>query len=450
MSNHIEPDELARLRRKMAAKAGGATTGAGPNSPTLDAQTAAKKTECAKEPANAEERTKLQVKRARVEEEFVQSETKYVGSLQLLMSLYIEPLKVKMSKNDIKLSAGEFAQLLQNISQIAEFHKTLAADLEHKCGESAVAASGTNPKHSVVNVFRTYVDFLRMYCTYVNGYEASIQTLTRLMKHNSAFAKFCRKQRDVGSAAPPLPAAASSPTAISGGASHPQQTQQLDLSSYLVMPVQRVPRYELLFREILRFTPASDKDYAALQLVMDKVKEINVSINEGKRQIENTQKICELRDKCQKLPETLELIEPHRRLIRTGQFVILTDAPLTDKVKKGKPVQHSAPLRKDCYFILFNDALLWLTLQYEFVGWTKLAESVADMYGRSTVGSQNAMQLLEICKDGSHCRSDSQFPLLLEAQSGEEAQSWCESLKEAKENVTQREHSRNRSVSQRN
>lgn len=46
---------------------------------------------------------------------------------------------------------------------------------------------------------------------------------------------------------------------------HREHMTQLDLQSFLIMPVQRFPRYELLLREVLKHTPADHVDRDSLQ-----------------------------------------------------------------------------------------------------------------------------------------------------------------------------------------
>jgi len=38
----------------------------------------------------------------------------------------------------------------------------------------------------------------------------------------------------------------------------------MDLMSYLIMPVQRIPRYVLLLRELLKYTPQDNKSRSTL------------------------------------------------------------------------------------------------------------------------------------------------------------------------------------------
>jgi len=43
----------------------------------------------------------------------------------------------------------------------------------------------------------------------------------------------------------------------------------MDLMSYLIMPVQRIPRYVLLLRELLKYTPQDNKSRSTLVCPVD-------------------------------------------------------------------------------------------------------------------------------------------------------------------------------------
>ena len=52
-----------------------------------------------------------------------------------------------------------------------------------------------------------------------------------------------------------------------------------NMESLLVLPIQRLPRYELLFREIIKKTEEDHQDYEQLNEAFAKIKGIIVTIN---------------------------------------------------------------------------------------------------------------------------------------------------------------------------
>lgn len=46
------------------------------------------------------------------------------------------------------------------------------------------------------------------------------------------------------------------------------ESKKLDLPSYLIMPVQRLPRYELLLRDLIKQTPPDDSEHPKLSSLL--------------------------------------------------------------------------------------------------------------------------------------------------------------------------------------
>ena len=70
--------------------------------------------------------------------------------------------------------------------------------------------------------------------------------------------------------------------------------QGLSLSSYLIEPVQRVPRYEMLLKELLKNTPSSDPAYVPLEDSIRCVQEVARGMNQDMTEKENREKVAQL------------------------------------------------------------------------------------------------------------------------------------------------------------
>jgi hypothetical protein len=86
--------------------------------------------------------------------------------------------------------------------------------------------------------------------------------------------------------------------------------------------VQRIPRYRLLFEELIRNCPRHRlRDVHCLDSAYESIRSIATSINESKRQSENDQRLLEWQAKIRgHFPSPL--VQPHRRLIRDGGLVL--------------------------------------------------------------------------------------------------------------------------------
>ena len=91
---------------------------------------------------------------------------------------------------------------------------------------------------------------------------------------------------------------------------------QQSLESLLILPIQRLPRYELLLRDIIKHTWKEHKEYELLQQALKAVNEMTNVINESKRQAENMDTALDLQQRITNLSE--DLIQPHRKYMHTG------------------------------------------------------------------------------------------------------------------------------------
>ena len=92
----------------------------------------------------------------------------------------------------------------------------------------------------------------------------------------------------------------------------------LDCMSYFIMPVQRLPRYVMLLREMQKVTPVEHRTYELLSIAVNRVETIAHNINERKLQFEQMFEVCRIQNLITgKLPN---IVEPHRYLLRTFFF----------------------------------------------------------------------------------------------------------------------------------
>jgi len=235
-------------------------------------------------------------------------------------------MKEMAYKKEMGLNPPNFAFVSSNIESIAQFHDLLIIDLIQ------------NAKN-IGAVFNRFAPYLKLYITYVTDYDKCLSTMTDL-KSNSKFLKFLATKREE------------------------KDTGGLDLMSFLIMPIQRIPRYELLFRELLSHSRDTDEDYVESQRAYSMVTAIATQVNERKRQAENTVFIQELMKTVTHVPATLVLLQPSRYLIKQGN---LTRKAALEEKKEDTVYQ----------FVLFNDLIIWSKLKgkkYKFKGSFTLSE----------------------------------------------------------------------------
>jgi hypothetical protein len=161
----------------------------------------------------------------------------------------------------------------------------------------------------------------------------------------------------------------------------------LDLMSYLIMPVQRVPRYQLLLKEIKRCTPQDHEEYAKLEEAYLKIQAIATHINESKRTVEGMSKLLEIQNRI--TGDFGQLLQPHRRLIREG---------VVSKLVPG--IIQSQHIRK---LFLFNDILLWTTNSNKFRGHLQLlGAKTIEIVDKKKYGFKLEPHTADSLSDSSH------------------------------------------------
>lgn len=122
----------------------------------------------------------------------------------------------------------------------------------------------------------------------------------------------------------------------------------LDIHSFLIMPIQRVPRYALLLKELHRLTPPFHRDYNNLSLALTEISKVASLINENKAEEENKRKVRAISElfgnKCE------DLVQPQRRYVHEGEVISNSHNFCTMEKETRDPYE--------CHLFLFNDLLL--------------------------------------------------------------------------------------------
>lgn len=217
-----------------------------------------------------EERDRL-VKKKMVQDEFMDTEAQYVENLSVFVKYFARPLKIGgygLSKPDAEI-------LFSNIDVIEAFHVLMLRKLQST--------------DNIASVILKHADFLKVYTRYINSYDLSVEVLEENSK-NSTFQQFleCQKLNPA--------------------------CKKREFSSFLIMPVQRIPRYELLFREMLSFSKPCDEDYSHLELAYEKIKAIATRINEEIRKLDDMAELLELSNKLSGGPKGFTLFKKGRSI----------------------------------------------------------------------------------------------------------------------------------------
>jgi len=181
--------------------------------------------------------------------------------------------------------------LLQQLHEAVQAG-TQAAETENT-GSSALVAPSTAGCVEVGNVMLQFSPFFKMYNQYVAGHSAALTLLGELTATEGGFADWLRRME----------------MSPEGGG----QT----LASFLIMPVQRVPRYALLLKELLGQTPESHCDHGPMQKALGVVESSASRINTAISEHAFRQQVVQLQAALSP-PPTPSLVGPSTRFVLAG------------------------------------------------------------------------------------------------------------------------------------
>jgi hypothetical protein len=216
----------------------------------------------------------------RVVAEMLSTEESYVESLRILLKYYLEPLQKLLDRED-------HSRLFSNILTIYGFNCEFVDQLKKKA-QSWTSETSTQ---TMGKLYITYGHFFKMYTVYVNNFDSASTLFASLIQDNRRFREYCEKQlKD--------PA-----------------TKNLSLTSYLIMPIQRIPRYKMLVSQLKQELNSDHPDLANLENALELIGSVALHINESVRQHEN---FIEMQAIQHQLQGQMTVVAPGRMFIKKG------------------------------------------------------------------------------------------------------------------------------------
>ncbi|KAI8805728.1 hypothetical protein BJ742DRAFT_819778 [Cladochytrium replicatum] len=284
-------------------------------------------------------------KRKRIAREILESERRYCDDLALMKRVFVEPLKPPSRGNgriipepnlfvapmltltrsnsvsssstsrssstasnrpastgsSMILTNEQFNAIFSNVEDIIRVNNFLLARLEDRLQgtfdvpvESDSGASRWTPENGRLgDVFSRLGHFLKVYRFYIKNYDSAIAVVRDQKDRNPFFAAFLREQSNAGI------------------------TKGLAFESFLIMPVQRIPRYRLLLENIYRYTSPTHPDYQDLSVSLRLVETVARWMNESIREQELFMQTLHVQSA---LYPSENLLEAGRRLLRVGKI----------------------------------------------------------------------------------------------------------------------------------
>jgi len=222
-----------------------------------------------------------------------------------MLKKYLKPVQQEsiLKREHVKV-------IFSNIDQLITFHASLLKDLE------PVIENWTS-ESCIGKVFKELLPYLRLYKEYCRNYHEALMRVEKKTKSSARFGTLVNSLKE---------------------------TEGLDLSSLLIQPIQRIPRYRLLFSELLKATPENHQDYIATKEALQQIEDVAACVNESVRDKENLDKLVAIQVSLtgNRIPT---IVKPKRKYIREGMLI---------KMCRREP--------KKRYFFLLTDLLIYCDL----------------------------------------------------------------------------------------
>lgn len=239
---------------------------------------------------SAEKKAALETQKRRILEEIVATETFYVRCLDTLVKQYMQPLADSgYGEGGAIVPMEKIYKIFGNLEDIVLVNTELLAQLKTRIED--------DKSDRVGDIFLNMSFALKIYSRYIGDYDASRQTINEC----EAIPRFASFLEATDARVGP-------------------NTNNNKMGSLMMMPVQRVPRYEMLLRELVRAKRKLGEEewMEELEACMDAVKEVAEQNNE---RIRVTESKALLYDVQKRFSPKLCLVgpnEPTRLMLKEG------------------------------------------------------------------------------------------------------------------------------------
>mmetsp|Transcript_12370 Transcript_12370/g.13694 ORF Transcript_12370/g.13694 Transcript_12370/m.13694 type:complete len:874 (-) Transcript_12370:513-3134(-) len=266
--------------------------------------------------------------RVKLAKELLHTEGTYLKYLNQTTEYFQKPIT-----DAAEFKPEELRQIFGGIEEIQRLSKVIHDALDKRLQEW----NNLDTKDQRLgDVFQVLIPFLKLYTIYCTNYYNGVQILSEKKEKSKSFCEFITDLLDK------VPN---------------DYDKSQSLESLLIMPIQRMCRYELLFRELVKNTNKEHVDYKPLVDAHESVQGVNSHLEKHLAQFNNWQKMLEIEKTLKNKPASWEMLKPGRLFILEGQ--------LTKKCRKED---------KERYFFLFSDVIIYCK---KYSGGKKLAAGIA-------------------------------------------------------------------------
>ncbi|XP_008563795.1 PREDICTED: epithelial cell-transforming sequence 2 oncogene-like isoform X4 [Galeopterus variegatus] len=276
-------------------------------------------TELSKEDSERKLQMDSAEKRTRVVKELLQSERKYVQTLEIVRDVYVTPLKAALSSNRAILSAANIQIIFSDILQILSLNRQFLDNLRDRLQE-------WGPAHCVGEIVIKFGSQLNTYTNFFNNYPIVLKTIEKCREMVPAFRAFLKRHDK---------------TIV---------TKMLSLPELLLYPSRRFEEYINLLYALRLHTPAEHVDRGDLTTAIDQIKKYKSYIDQMKQNVSMKDQLSDIQRMIGGCPT---LSEVNRYLIKVQDVAQLhcCEEEISLSLRLYEHIH-------DLSLFLFNDALL--------------------------------------------------------------------------------------------
>ncbi|XP_044752577.1 protein ECT2 isoform X2 [Coccinella septempunctata] len=222
--------------------------------------------------------------------ELLQTESNYVSILETIMTMFKKHLE-EMPEEEALLNNTELNLIFGKIPPIYDVHVKMLGELKK------TAAQWTEDRCIGSIIVKYANELLKAYPPFINYFEEMKEVLIRCDQNKPrfhAFLKACQTRPECG---------------------------RQSLTELMIRPVQRLGSVSLLLNDILKNTPKTNPDNAALDQAQEVLKEIMTHINEDKRKTEGQVTLFNIFNEIDNCPP--DMVSSHRIFIAKSEVIQL-------------------------------------------------------------------------------------------------------------------------------
>lgn len=230
------------------------------------------------------DRKKRHEKRKNLIEEIIATEKTYLWGARVMTSCLLRPLLRDPPKAFSKDLVVHLDSINSSLEVIVRCHTTLFAQLKSR------TTPEITPSICIGDIFVEISSYLKTYTMYITHY----QEVVKILASKKGDAKFQKVLEGVISV----------------------ECQGKGLKDHLIMPVQRIPRYNMMLADMVKATWSSHRDYEDLCTASSKVSEIAAHIEEKSAASARQQRVLQLASQIKfHKGQQIKLAAAHRKYL---------------------------------------------------------------------------------------------------------------------------------------